>query len=360
MRVLIDIVHPADVLFFHRPIDRLLARGDEVKILARKKDVTTDLLKRFGREFETISAASTGLAGLGLELVRRDAAMAKHVWKWRPDVMIGFGGVSISHCGALFSVPSISFYDTEGATMQTRLTWPFISRLYVPDSYYAATPRSRTRRLPGTKDLSYLHPDQFKPDYDIALGCGLDQTRDNYFLRLVSWRANHDLGKTGMSGETLKQIVDYLSRKGAVHISSESPLPEHYERFRYNGNVAELHHLLAHCQLSIGESTTMASESVMLGVPTVFAGRDNWGYVLELIDEGLIHAAAFDSNIDIIATIDHALGEPPELVVARRNAYVADKPDWADAIIDAIDEFRPAMNKSGAAFPEKLTSVRQI
>ncbi|MBT8460544.1 MAG: hypothetical protein KJN60_12815 [Boseongicola sp.] len=44
MRVLFEIVHPADVLFFKRPLETLRARGDEFLVLSRHKDIACDLL----------------------------------------------------------------------------------------------------------------------------------------------------------------------------------------------------------------------------------------------------------------------------------------------------------------------------
>ena len=129
MRILIDIVHPADVLFFKRPVEMLMVRGDAVEIVSRRKDVACDLLDEFGLAHRAISTAGHGIFGLAAELIGRDWAMLRAARRFRPDTMIGFGGVSISHAGRLIKRPSISFYDHDNATPQTRITWPVISRL---------------------------------------------------------------------------------------------------------------------------------------------------------------------------------------------------------------------------------------
>ncbi|MBT8460832.1 MAG: hypothetical protein KJN60_14270, partial [Boseongicola sp.] len=118
MRILFDIVHPADVLFFKRPIEMLLARGDEIRVLSRRKDIACDLLDAFDIPHNPVSTAGTGVFGLARELLVRDIAVLKHCRTFKPDVMIGFGGVSISHAGWLTRTPSISFYDSENATLQ--------------------------------------------------------------------------------------------------------------------------------------------------------------------------------------------------------------------------------------------------
>lgn len=212
MRVLFDIVHPADVLFFKRPIEKLLARD---------------------------------------------------------DVMIGFGGIARSHVGRLTGTPSISFYDNENARLQASATWPFISQLYVPESYTGATPGRRTTRVPGTKELSYLHPNGFTPDFARAVACGLDPQRDNFFVRIVSWPANHDIGKSGWTAETLRRAIHQLGAKGNVHLSSEAPLTDDVDAVRYRGPISSVHHLMEHCRLLVGESATMASAAAILGVPAI-------------------------------------------------------------------------------------------
>lgn len=337
MRVLFDIVHPADVLFFKRPIDVLRGRGDEVLILSREKDVACDLLDDFGLPHTPVSAAGNGVFGLAAELLVRDIAVFRHARQFRADAMIGFGGVAISHAGFLTRRPSISFYDSENASLQTRLTWPFISALFVPQAYTGRTPAGRTTRLKGVKELSYLHPGAFQADRDAALAAGLEDGRHNYFIRLVSWRANHDLGKGGWSEAALRLTVARLSETGRVHLSSEAPLPDDLREYAYAGPKNAVHHMLAYCRLLVGESATMASEAAMLGVPAIYAGRDFPGYTRELDQAGLMRALEDLDEARLMAAIDDLLAVSPSEIKARRDAYVADCPDWAEAVVATID-----------------------
>lgn len=335
MRILFDIVHPADVLFFKRPIEMLVARGDAVKIVSRHKDVACGLLDEFGFPHRVISRAGRGVFGLAAELIRRDFSLLKVTRRFHPDVMIGFGGVAISHVGRLTDTPSISFYDSENARLQARVTWPFISRLYVPESYSGPTPDMRTIRVPGTKELSYLHPSGFTPDWTQAVACGLDPERDNFFVRVVSWRANHDLGKSGWTDETLRSVIGRLGAMGKVHLSSERLLADDLEPLRYRGPISSVHHLMAHCRLLVGESATMASEAAILGVPAIYCGHDFPGYVRELEQAGLLRTVRPGETHRLPETIDAALASP---VTAARDRYVAARPDWAGVVVTALDD----------------------
>lgn len=337
MRVLVEIVHPADVLFFKRPVEAWRARGDEVMILSRHKDIACELLDAFGFAHRPVSRAGTGMLGLATELARRDLAVLRAARRFRPAVMVGFGGVAISHAGRLTGIPSVSFYDSENATLQTRITWPFISRLYVPRAYSGPTPRGRTIRLAGTKDLSFLHPAAFRADREIACAAGLDPERDNYFLRVVAWRANHDVGKSGWTMEMLRRTVARLEQSGKVHLSSEMPVPPDLASRLYRGPKQAVHHLLAHCRLVAGESATMASEAAILGVPAIYAGRDFPGYMHDLERAGMLRNLSALTEEGLRQMIDGMLDIPLDRIVAARDAYVAECPDWARAVVEAVD-----------------------
>ncbi len=94
IRVLIEVVHPAHVLFFLNAIKAMKARGDTILIVSRHKDVTCDLLDRFGLEHKPLSTAGDGKVGLAMELIVRDSRLFREVRKFNPDVMLGFGGVA--------------------------------------------------------------------------------------------------------------------------------------------------------------------------------------------------------------------------------------------------------------------------
>ena len=94
MHVLIDIVHPADVLFFVRPIRMFEKRGDRVTVVSRQKDVATDLLDAFGIAHQVISRqGSGGRVALARELLQRDLGLWRLVRRDRPEL----GVIVITH-----------------------------------------------------------------------------------------------------------------------------------------------------------------------------------------------------------------------------------------------------------------------
>jgi len=303
MRILIEITHPAHVHFFRNPIRQLSAEGHEIRITSRDKDCTLDLLDRYGIEHRCLSRQLTG-AGMARELIARNRALIKQAKAFKPDVIAGLGGICAAQVGRLLRIPSVVFYDTETAHLQNALTYPFASRVVVPECYRAWTPSRKTVRYRGYHELSYLHPKYFQPDLQIARKSGLDPDRDNFLLRLVSWKANHDIGRKGWSPELMDSVVSTLQSRGKVIISSEGELPDHLNDLRYNGDPAEIHHLLAYCRACIGESATMASEAAILGAPFVYANVQHVGYVIEQAEQ---YKMGIIPNNHEIATMAYAI-----------------------------------------------------
>ena len=338
MHVLIDIVHPADVLFFKRPIEMFQARGDRITVVSRQKDVATDLLDSFGIAHQVISRQGSGsVVSLARELLQRDLALWRVVRRDRPDVMLGFGGVAIAHVGALKGIPSVAFYDHEAATLQTSITYPLISRLVVPESYNGKVPEKRTQRLPGTKDLSYFHPDAFKPDRSRAIAAGLDPKRKNVFVRVVKWGANHDIGKSGWSSDIAAGLVETLGVEAKLHVSAEEDVPDVLKPHLWKGAPQDVHHLLGHADLYVGESATMACEAATMGTPAIYAGHDFPGYTQGLGKAGLLRNIA-PGNRNQLPLMAKALLDDRAAFDTARDTWLANCPDWAKSIVQIANE----------------------
>lgn len=282
MKVLVDICHPAHVHFFKNPINILKNKGHEVFVSSRSKEMTVDLLDSLGVEHVKLSSQiGKGSFSLIKELIQRDFKLINAARKINPDVMTAIGGIFIAHVGKVLSIPSVVFYDTENARLQNILTYPFASKVVVPDCYKAWTPANKTTKYKGYHELSYLHPSVFVANKDIAIRNGVVKGTRNYLLRLVSWKASHDIGVNGIDSLILHKIVSELTEHGNVIISSEADLPAEFDAYKFKGDVNQIHHVMAFCDGYIGESATMASECCVLGVPSLYIANIGRGYTDE-------------------------------------------------------------------------------
>lgn len=350
-RVLIEVVHPAHVLFFANPIRELRTLGHEVLVASRHKDVTTELLDAFEIEHHCLSTASSGLCGMAAELIKRDYSLLHLSRQFQPHIMCGFGGVSISHVGRALNIPAIGFYDTDHAVLQQRLTLPFIRQQYVPDQYDGPSWPKKLTRFHGIKAISYLHPNRFIADASKAKSAGLAGATANFMIRTVNWQSNHDIGRAGWSHKSTLKIVEHLSKRGKVHISSEGLLPSELQPFAYQGSVGDFHHLLAHCDLYVGESATVATEAFMLGVPSIYAVDDRRSYIDDLAEKGLLVKSIPSSTEELLDVLDDCLASTNQELIAKRDDWLREQVDLAQYVVERIlhhctDELPASMSSS--------------
>lgn len=271
--------------------------------------------------------------------MQRDVALYQVVRREKPHALASIGGTFIAHVGWLTHTPALVFYDTENARLQNAITYPLASQVIVPRCYQGWTPRHRTLRYAGYHELSYLYPDRFSPDRRIAEQNGLDPARDNFFIRCVSWQANHDLGEKGWSETLLGQLVATLTPLGKVHISSETPLSDSLAGHAYQGKVSAVHHLMAYCRLFIGESATMASECAVLGVPAIYAAHTGRGYTDEQEQRyGLVVNLREFDLARLQSVIQTLLERPAADYQTRRQHLLAETIDVAAFVAEQVEQ----------------------
>jgi len=277
MRILVDITHPAYVHFFRHAIDRWQQSGVDILITSRKKDVTTDLLDEFGFEHHCLSTAGKGLHGLTRELILRNWKIARLMDTFKPNVVTACAGPFLIYGGIRHGVPRVVFYDTEHDHLNNALVYPTATVVATPRSFDSYEARKHIRYA-GYHATAYTHPNVFTPDADIVQAEGYEPG-EYIIVRLVNWAASHDIGDHGV--QDLRQVVKTLQAYGQVILSSEIDLPDDLATLQFRGQRRNMLHLQAHAKLFFGESATMASECVMLGVPSVFVSTSQRGYINE-------------------------------------------------------------------------------
>ena len=282
MNILVDILHPAHVHFFYNAIKEWQKEHD-VLVTSRRKDIALDLLKAYGIDNICLSELKGGRIGLFKELFVRDFNLYKTAKKFKPDVLTGIAGVSIAHVGKILGKPSIVFYDTEFAKLSNAITYPFASVVATPECYQGHIGKNHLR-YPGYHELAYLHPRRFTPDHTVLKALKINNERF-FILRFVSWQASHDFKEQGISFQNKINLVQGLNQYGRVFITSEKPLPETLEPYRFPLSVSTIHHAMAFASLIVGESATMCSEAAMLGIPSIFISKTGRGYTDELANK---------------------------------------------------------------------------
>ena len=281
MKILLDILHPAHVHFFRSAITNLKKEGHKVFITARDKDLTLKLLNLYKITYNCISTESGSKMGLSAELLSRNRKLISTIRKEGPSVLASIGGISTAQAGFLTRTRNLTFYDTENATVSNLLSYPFATEVVTPDCYRGWVPKRKHVTYAGYHELAYLHPARFTPDADVLRAHGVDPEEPFSVIRFVSWKALHDVKARGLTLKGKRKLVQTLEKLGKIYITSETGLPAEFEPYRLPITPEKIHHLLAFANLFIGESATMASESVILGTPAVYIDAAGRGYTDE-------------------------------------------------------------------------------
>jgi hypothetical protein len=340
VKILVDITHPAHVHFFKHAIWEWQSRGHQVLITGRDKDLALRLLNKYEFDYIPLTRASESLLGLGFEMLKRDLRLWQLIKDAKPSVLVGIGGTFIAPVGKLTNTPVVVFTDTEHAKISNAITFPLADVICTP-SCYEDTIANKQLTYDGYHELAYLHPSRFNPDpaklklFDVSSG-------ESYiFMRLVAWASGHDIGDHGFVD--VKSAVELLSRYGRVLISSEKSLPAEIADCAINAAPEHIHHLLAFASLYIGESATMASESALLGVPSILVSTSSRGYTNEQAHKyGLLYSFS-----DMYTAQERAIQKAVQLLRQpnldsewqnKRDKMLEDMIDVTDYVVDIVEK----------------------
>lgn len=277
MKLIVDLGHPAHVHLFKNLIWKLMEHGHNVLITIRDKEILIQLLKAYNFDFIQLAEPGKTQFGIFIEMVKRDFELYKLCKKFKPDIMIGISE-NVAHIGKILNIPSITFTDTEHATLSHLLMTPFSDVVLTP-SVFGKNFGHHHIRYNGYHELAYLHPNWFTPNPAVLDEANLTQGIPYIILRFVSWQASHDVGQYGICDKVglVKALVPY----GRVLITSEGPLPPELEEYRIRVSPEKLHDLLYYATLYIGEGATTASECAVLGTHAIYVNTLRLGYIDE-------------------------------------------------------------------------------
>lgn len=285
--VLFDLGHPADVHLFKNLIWSLQARGFRVVLAARPRDNMAQLLQRYGfayhdlGHFDTVLEKALGFVKISLRLWR----LCRQI---QPRVLICFGS-PYAHQVAFWSrCPTVSLVDTEPRAgslffWQYRVLFqPFVRKIFVPSGFQYTLHVPRVVRFKGTKELAYLAPAYFQANPEVLYGLNLEGEKPVVLVKFSASDAIHDVGYQAFRDDAQRvSFVRRLESWGAqVVVSSERPIPALAGK-TLQLPPGDIHHLLAFCDLYLGEGATMAAEAGVLGVPWIFLYSHTLGYLKE-------------------------------------------------------------------------------
>lgn len=266
MRILIDIGHPAHVHYFKNFAWEMQKKGHTIFFTCREKEFEKYLLNYYGFEFKSFGKKYKSLTGKILGLIEFDIKEFLTGIKFKPDIFLSAGSIYAAHASWLLGKPHITLEDTFNFE-QIKLYLPFTDIVLTAD-YEHPLKSKKVIKYAGYQELAYLHPKRFQPDKNILNELGVSENEKYVILRFVAWNATHDKGYKGITYETKIKIIKEFEKYSRVFISSESYLPNELNKYKIPIKPHKMHDAIAFSSMLFGESTTMAEEAAMLGVPS--------------------------------------------------------------------------------------------
>ena len=329
--VIFDSHHPKHYLTVRALAGRCRASGVEVVWTGRRKDVLIDLIRQDGHEPVVLTAAQNGVVRKLGELALYDWKLARLAMRLRPQALVG-KTVSLTHVGRLLGIPSILINDdsAEQNPQFKYLGYPFATRILTSESLGESYgPRQRT--YPGLMELAYLHPKVFTPDPGIRRELGVAPDARIFVLRLAAHDAYHDVGCAGLSPRAVERLVERLQRAGRVFLVSEAALPDHLARLGLPVPANRLHHVLAACDLVVGDGLSVCVEAALLGRPAIvvgsYVGKIAYARILEE-RFGLIRGFKPHQETEVFSTVESLLR--PEAANLWQQRYAEMLTVWHD------------------------------
>lgn len=282
MNILFVTGHPAQVHNFRNVRSGLIKNGHYVFWLTTPKDIATDLLSTYKIPYSTLYKPRKNILSRALVLIRNILWEVCYLKKNKIDIVITRTDPYTAIAAQICKVPNIMLQDTEHAAI-SKLQGPFAKygTAYLEPECFNVHVREDELRFPGNIELFYLHHNRFttSPVWDLLK---IEPYTRFAIVRFVKWDAFHDTELVGgFSLDQKRELVVRLQKYMRVFISSESELPADLEPYRIQIPIERMHDVQAAASLFVGESATMASESVVLGTPAIYIDEIGRGYTDE-------------------------------------------------------------------------------
>lgn len=282
MKVMISVQHPAWAHQFRNIIERLKARGDDVRVLLIDKDGAASLLDSFGIPYELCARGTgRGIVQKGWLFLRLCVNHTLHALRFKPDILIGRASPMMAVAAFVSGKPHLVYEDTEVSKFSLRICKRLSTKIMTPTTFLTDLGKKQ-ERVATYKELFYLHPNVFTPDRQALRDVGFNPDEPYVLVRFVAWNASHDVGKRGLSDDKQLELVRRLEATGArVWVSSEKPLSGELEAYRLKTPYHLVHHVLAFARLVYSEGASMASEAVVLGTHALYVNTIKSGSTQE-------------------------------------------------------------------------------
>jgi len=279
LKILVDTGHPAEIYFFSHIAKQLEKNGHSVFFAIRAKDCALPIAENLKLKFISKGRGSNVVLLKPFYLFRALWVLYSQVRKIKPDILVSFASPYAGVIARIFKKPHIAFLDTEHGKLLRWLDKTLATHIITP-ACFQQNLGAKQMIVNTYKELAYLSPAYFTPDASVTKELTLPE---NFILvRLVNHGAMHDVFKKQWNHKSKMQWIAQLAQKYPLIISSEIALPDKLKPFQVSFPPHLFHQSIAQAKLVIGESATVAAESAVLGIPSVYIEYNSRGYIDEI------------------------------------------------------------------------------
>lgn len=270
MRILVDLVHPADVNFYKNAIAEL-RKDHEVFITAMDRGKLKEIARaELGSVTVVGRHSGGGFLKKILPNIRRVRALRRFISKNRIDVVTSFSYYPAAAAWGLRQ-RSVVFHDDAEYWLQFLLCRLFADRLVIPD--FISARGKNIRKYHSYKEWAYLKG--FKPSKN---------RRGRYvFIR------DADTVSLNYKGEQvdLRKIVAPLKDRGLKCVALVEG-KKNYPCEMLEEPVEDILSIIYNAEALYSTGDTMPREAALLGVPAYYAGDRDMAVNRELMGKNLI------------------------------------------------------------------------
>ncbi len=286
MNILFDINHPVDVNFFKNSIVSLDENGHNVFITFRNRGKLESILRYElkGYNIVKIGEHAKGFVSKVITQLNRDRKIISYIRKNSIDLVVCFGStaaISAWWCRK----PYLAFDDDfEYKIPFFHANWFSTKHIY-PDTI--AYENSKTVKYKGFKELAYLHPNYLKTDKSILSNYNLKENKYVFVREIDSVSLNYQ-----DENRILENIIEHIQKRGLkILLSLENKNKKAYFKDKdcivLEEPVTDIYSLMYHALFAISSGDTVARETALMGVPTIYTGGRSMAVNEQLVAEGL-------------------------------------------------------------------------
>ncbi len=331
MRILVDIVHTADVNFYKNAIDILRKQGHEVTISVMERGNLPKIAKT---ELGSINIIGKHLRGnliiKAYSNIKRIIELRSFIKKTKPEIVTSF---SYYPAAAVFGkkTKSVIFHDDSEYKKQFALCKFFAKKLVVPD--FITDETNSIKKYHSYKEWAYLNPKYFKPNPSALKKYKLEKNK-YVFLRIIDKISLNYSNEEDMDYAPLLRSIKEMGLKAAISLEDKSRKGQFRGYILLNETAQNFYSIVYYALAFISSGDTMARESALLGVPSFYIGGRKMSVNQELINKDLLFSV--EESEELQSYIKGLSTKDKEYSMSKAKKYCEKLEDTTKVIVEEI------------------------